>query len=232
MTDWKSFWHEYPAQLSEEDFLSQVCHTDSGVPYSPQVFDAMIASIVRGLALQENHHLLDICCGNGVVTRRLASHCKFTLGIDFSATLLEIASRHQSADNLDYLLCNALDLNDKQLSIRFNRICMYGALQHFAELQIDYLLQGILRQATDDAIIFIGAIPDAERKHKYFNTPEKLAEHQRYQEEGRDRMGTWWHRDMIAGAAKRAGLACIFDDRSSNRPGRDYRFDLQLSHLD
>ena len=229
--DWQEFWNDYPARLAEHDFLAQVCHTDQGRAYAPEVFDAMVDGIAQSLDLAPHHSLFDICCGNGVVTRRLAARCARAVGLDFSRPLIELARQHHAIATLDYRLGDALDLAAMDLGGPFDRICLYGALQHFDDSGIDRLFAGIVHHATRDAVVLIGAVPDAARKHLFLNTPEKQAQHLRYQREGRDRMGTWWDRATLATAAARAGLTCHFDDESPGRPGGHYRFDLRLTWL-
>src|SRR5262245_18141134 len=136
MKDWKTFWNEYPATVGESDFLRQVFHTVDGQPYTPEQFEAMVSSIRRGLRLGPTNTLLDVCCGNGLVTAELAVHCRQVLGVDFSMPLIDIARKFHKRENVRFLILNALELETTDLGVEapFDRQIMYGALQHF---QID-----------------------------------------------------------------------------------------------
>lgn len=230
-TDWETFWTKYPASVGEQEFLLQVGHTVDGRPYSKPQFEAMIASIRGALQLGPGDALLDVCCGNGVVTRELARHCRRALGIDFSAPLIEVARKFHTGSNVGYQVMNALELNVPVTSADgpFTRVVIYAALQHFQSHDLKRLLDGFLRHAANDRIILFGAVLDAGRKHLFLDTPEKQLNYERYQAEGRDRLGTWWDQDFIRNLCKELGLRCEIDDQSAGRPGGHYRFDAKIS---
>ncbi len=54
---------------------------------SDQAVPALLAAVAAG----EGHQALDICCGHGNVTEALQSHGCAATGLDFSATMLELA---------------------------------------------------------------------------------------------------------------------------------------------
>jgi hypothetical protein len=55
-------------------------------------------------------------------------------------------------------------------------------------------------------IIVLGGVLDVERKLRFLDTPEKLQMYERYQMEGRDRLGTWWEKDFARDVCKELGL--------------------------
>jgi len=231
MMDWHKFWTDYPATAGETDFLIQTGHTVGGVPYSEAEFGAMLGSIRLGLDLGAIDDLLDLCCGNGVVTHCLVEHCRLAVGVDFSETLFDIARRHHAHAKIRYLLGDVRALCELDLAPpdHFSRILMYAALQHLHVADLARLLDAILAKATRDAVIFIGGILDTRRKTAFLDTPEKRQAYEEYRRTGRDRLGTWWHPQHIAEAADRAGLRCEIDDQSAGRPGAHYRFDARLT---
>lgn len=229
MNDWQTFWNEFPATSGELDFLSQVGHTVDGKPYDVAQFAALISSIRSALILTGGHRLLDVCCGNGVITRELADGCRSVVAVDFSENLLTIARRHNGAPRIEYVLMNALDLEQAYLGDVFDRFCMYGALQHFQTEDFDTLLRGIMSHASDNFVFLAGGILDRQRKSGYLDTPEKWAMHETLRKEGKDRMGTWWDAQFIVDRCRAAGLKCLIDDFSPGRPGANFRFDALIS---
>jgi protein-L-isoaspartate O-methyltransferase len=229
--DWQKFWNEHPASAGDTDFLVQVGHTMGGKPYSEAQFTAMLQSIRAGLDLGTSDTLLDICCGNGVVTRQLAKNCHHVVGIDFSATLIDRAMRYNADANVTYQVMNALDVGSASFpgNAPFSRISMYAALQHFEIDELARLLAGMLAQSAGAAVIFIGGILDATRKHAFLDTPEKRALCEDYQRRGNDRLGTWWDPEAFANTCGRLGLSCAIDAESPGRPGGHYRFDARIT---
>jgi SAM-dependent methyltransferase len=228
--DWKRFWNEYPLTFDEADFLRQVCHTIDGRPYTPAQFDTMVDAIRHEFRLGPMSSLLDVCCGNGAVTAKLALHCQQAVGIDFSTPLIDVARKFHGADNTRFLDLDARELTSIDLpGAPFDKVMMYGALQHFDVEDLDRLLSAFLRHGSADRTILLGGVPDKARLHRLFDTPDKLTLHRTFQQEGRDVIGTWWDTNAIRDACRRFGLDCRIDDESSDRPGGHYRFDAWIS---
>ncbi len=228
--DWQKFWNDYPAAVAETDFLVQVGHSIDGKPYDATQFAAMVSQVRNGLNLGQDDLLLDLCCGNGIVTRQLALHCRYVTGADFSTVLIDRAITHHSAPNLRYRVIDALRLDAAEFpgEAFFSRIGMYAALQHFRNEDLVPLLRGMLAHAAPGAILFIGGILDERRIDAFLDTAEKRRAYEAYRTGGRDRLGTWWKPDELQAAAAALGLTCEIDDSSSGRPGGHYRFDARL----
>ena len=231
MQNWRKFWNEYPATAGEQEFLRQVGHTVAGLPYSPQQFEAMVAGIRAALQLSPEDVVLDVCCGNGVITKELAKHCGRILGVDFSVPLIAAARKFHGGTNISFQTADALEIGSATLDDPgpFSRVLIYAALQHFAPEDLPVLLNGFLRHADDMPVILLGGVLDAGRKQLYLDTPEKLAMYETYRKEGRDRLGTWWCKDHIRDVCNGLGLGCEIDDSSEGRPGGHYRFDARIT---
>jgi hypothetical protein len=229
MNDWRKFWNEFPTTIGELDFLAQVGHTISGKPYDAAQFAAMISSIKSALALGADSSLLDVCCGNGVITRELAVACRNIVAVDFSEALVGIACRYNGAPNLTYRVMNALELETAHLDDSFDRFSMYAALQHFQSDDLDKLLRGVMAHATSSFLFLVGGILDLRRKSAFLDTPEKRSAYEAYRKEGKDRLGTWWDPQYIVDRCRVAGLKCLIDDYSPGRPGAHFRFDAHIS---
>ena len=231
MRSWQHFWSEFPATVGGTEFLRQVGHTLAGEPYTPEQFAAMIASIRSALHLTGKHRLLDLCCGNGVITRELSPFCDLAVGVDFSAPLIGIAKLHNEAGNIRYVLGDALNIGQTAFEGggHFDRILLYAALQHFETGDLPRLLSGLSTHAEDGAVILIGGILDASRKHLYLDTPEKILRYESYGNEGRDRLGTWWEPALLRDTCKAFGFGCDIDQLSPARPGAQFRFDARIT---
>lgn len=229
--DWKKFWQEYPATAGETEFLRQVGHTIGGEPYSAEVFEAMVESIRQGLRLGPDDVLLDLCCGNGVITVELARSCERVYAADFSETLIGLGRRHNCAPNITYGVLDVRELSSARLGgfAPFTRISMYAALQHLEPDDLEPLLAAMCGHAREhDIVILIGGILDATRQEAFLDTPKKREAYQFYRKQGADRLGTWWEPAAIRRAADKLGLACDIDADSPGRPGGHYRFDARL----
>lgn len=228
--DWQTFWNDHPAAVAETDFLVQVGHTIDGKPYDATQFTAMVNQMRSGLDLGRDDSLLDLCCGNGIITRQLALHCRKVIGADFSNVLIERAITHHSAPNVRYRILDAVTLETAEFPGEgpFSRIGMYAALQHFRIDQLEALLRGMLVHAASGAIFFIGGVLDQRRIDAFLDTAGKRQAYEAYRASGRDRLGTWWQPAQLRATAAGLGLTCEIDDSSADRPGGHYRFDARL----
>lgn len=222
---WKSFWRDYPKDY-EGDLFKQVGHTIGGHPYSGDQFRRLIESIKRHLELTGDEQMLDVCCGNGLITSQIAPYCKSVVALDFSDVLIESAMKHRAASNITYMCLDALELGSSNIgSRRFDRILMYAALQHFEVRNLETLLRGFRDLSSDGAIIVIGGVLDEQRKMSYLDTDEKREMYKYYCEQGKDRLGTWWDPSHVEETCREMGLHCQIYREADGRPGAHYRFD-------
>ncbi|MEO0569592.1 MAG: class I SAM-dependent methyltransferase [Pseudomonadota bacterium] len=62
----------------------------------------MLNQIARMLEPDQADVLLDLCCGNGVVTKPIAARVRRVVRVDFSEELIKLAQTHHQASNLSY----------------------------------------------------------------------------------------------------------------------------------
>ena len=88
--------------------------------------------------------LLDVCCGTGAAIHRLSSLCHRSVGIDFSAGMLEVArsaAQSSPADaNITFLRGNALALPFREC---FDLAVCFGAFGHILPLNEPQLIRQI-----------------------------------------------------------------------------------------
>ncbi len=230
MADWEEYWTKNPKSVGEKEYLNQVGHTVNGLPYSDYQFQSMVLKICNCLDLQNDDVLLDICCGNGVITTELAKKCRKVVGVDFSKPLLKVANRDHRPANVSYHRINVIDYAEmsKIPPGTFNKILMHGALQYFRKRELTLLLNNIMQLSTDRSTIFIGSIPDKKRKWKFYRNPKKKLLYLYFIMSGRDAIGTWWDRRWIKTTCDRLDLQCNFREHSIDKPVASWRFDVTL----
>ena len=228
--NWERFYANYPRQFGRTDYLSQVGHTHDGRPIPKEHFETIVEGISRTLDLAPTDSVLDLCCGNGLITHQIAQRVDRVVGVDFSRTLLDIAESDHRQRNVSYQQCNVLEMSPEILGTEtFDKVLMYGALQHFTSGQLTALLESILRHARPRRIILLGFIPDSEKKWTLYDSPQKRMAHILRLARRRERMGTWWSPDFISECADRLGLTCAKLAVDSALDASRYRFDVRLT---
>lgn len=228
MKDWRSHWTSFPTGFGPEDYLRQVGKVWRGKPIDEAQIDALVDDIEAKLDLRVDSSLLDVCCGNGFLTRRLAGMCSRTVGVDFSEPLIDVARRAHPLPNGGYVCASALAIGEIALRGPFTHILCYEALQHFAEWQLGPLLDAMLHHAMDDTVILLGSIPDERRKWDFYCTPEYRADYLERSEIGNEAIGTWWPRILIEDECNRLGLVTEILAQPSILHTAHYRFDCLI----
>ena len=157
---WRAVWDEWPRRFTAGDHLRQVAKTVGGVAVDAAQVQAMTDDVASRLCLGPADVLLDLCCGNGLLTVRLASRCRHVVGVDFSAPLLEVARRDHQTANVSYVHASVLDLD--RLSMppgSFTKVLLYDALQHFTASEFRRLLAHIVPLLADDRLVLLGGVP-------------------------------------------------------------------------
>ena len=103
---WRDFWRTYRADEAqcEADLFVQVGKTVQKQPVQAEVFEAMVRQVVIALEPAPGDNLVDLCCGNGLVTHAVASFVKKIVAIDFAEHLINAARRFRSAPNIHYVV--------------------------------------------------------------------------------------------------------------------------------
>jgi cyclopropane fatty-acyl-phospholipid synthase-like methyltransferase len=218
--------------LGESEFLQQVGKTVSGKPISHDQFMAILLDIYKGLDLNKTDIVLDMCCGNGLVTAEIAKKCNSIIGIDHSDSLVKIAKEYYQPENITYYQGSILDPGIKTyfLNVRpFTKILMYEALQHFTEDDLATILEITTEISTPNVVIFWGSIPDKDKIWDFYDTDEKREMYQIRKSRNEEKIRNWWDKKIIEKECLRNGYKIQFLAQNPILHSAYYRFDVQLS---
>lgn len=214
------------SELDRTDYFRHVGHTVNGTPIPEAHFHLLLDQIASTLELKSEDALLDVCCGNGLFTRQLASKVRSVVGIDWSNALIEIAQTDQAAGNIRYLQMDAhvIARLRAQYPEPFDKIVMYAALQHFTPGEFEDILPQMLDLASPNCAIMLGFVPDEALKWRFYDTAERQAEHERRRISGTDTFGHWWARPDLTRICMALGLTCDFGALPKGTHAAKYRF--------
>jgi len=206
---WKEFWDK-KSRNGGTDFHRQVGRTVGGEPISEEVFNILIKDLLERLQLRSYDIVLDLCCGNGMITSKIAKECEFVVAIDFSEHLINVAKKNYSANNIEYMVFDALDLNWLGYPNYFSKVLFFDALHYFEKYQLLSILRSLKNKITNDGIIFIDNIPDMDKKWSG------------------EQDFIWWKREDIKEVCERLDLDVEFIEQKSYLLTSNYRFDVKI----
>lgn len=211
------------------------------------------------LELTPQDTLLDLCCGNGLLTRELALRTKSVLGFDYSPVLLEQAREISDADNIDYAEGDATKVAEALAGQRFDAVVLSAAFQYFDEQAGSDVLAGIAGVLKPGGRAAILDIPDREKRlgHQMRSAVRLLmpsekndapASNTRFKSfgsrirylvrngahalglrPGGDELGWWWRRTAFLDLARSQGFEARCIDPPAGSPHASYRFDAVLA---
>ncbi len=217
--NWEEFWADYrnvPATESDHLFY-QVGKTVGGEPISLEIFEYFIRDIISNLKLKQTDALLEMCCGNGLLTQPLASKVKQVYAFDFTQHLIETAQVRCNADNINYKVADAKKdfLSEFGIEIVPQKILMNDSLGYFDSAELKQVISKVLQ---DELKVYITGIPSDRLKWNFYNTPERKTRYEELQMSGQsynDGMGKWWLDEELYNIADEFDLKLTLSNQPS-----------------
>lgn len=220
--NWKAFWEQ---KGSDSNALAQVGRRDHA--QKEQLLDEIAAHIASLLELKEEDVLLDMCCGNGLLTSKLQKYCKRVVGVDFSETL--VSQARKAYPGIKFICADALKLDEVKFSQPFTKINLYFSFQYFESFEqgktvVDHL-KNIL---VPGGRILIGDVPDMAKFFHYYNSFSRIAGRVAQMLKGKNDMGKFWSEDEFRLIGKQLGLDVTKLKQPRHLPYAHYRMDVML----
>ncbi|MEO1450533.1 MAG: methyltransferase domain-containing protein [Bacteroidota bacterium] len=226
--NWRAYWDH---QAASSNAQAQVARTLHAQPLSEDILDQIVTYIAGLLDLQPSDRLLDICCGNGLLTERLATKCAETIGVDLSAGQIARAQELFPDTKVQYRTGDAAAL-PVDLQGPFDKINLYFSFQYLDRPgQGAAALAGMAARLKPGGSILLGDVPDLALLDQFY---PQLLDRWRYRLKvrlGRSLMGKFWAAKEIARMAHANGLELEVLDQPSHLPYAHYRRDFLLKKL-
>ena len=214
---------ERPKQFERNDFWRQVRRTVNGQPVSDEQIQLIVEQIRQGLDLKVGDRLLDIGCGNGALTACLETSVEATLGVDYSAYLIDIAKQHFESPRLRFAELSIEQMITGRLQHAHDKALLYGVSSYVS----DDLLKALICWyfADHDGSLFIGNVREerhAAAFYKQAKSSQELGDHT-------TSIGKWRTQDWFVQLAQELGLRVAFMKMPSAFYLSTYYFDVVLT---
>jgi 2-polyprenyl-3-methyl-5-hydroxy-6-metoxy-1,4-benzoquinol methylase len=234
MKKWNKFFQNYrniPIR-NDMDLLFQVALTVAGKPISKELFNYIISDIENNLKLKSSDNLLDLCCGNGVITYELSKKVKTITGVDSSKLYIENANTYKKSSSVEYFEMDILDIETiyKNYSQKFTKVLFHGSIAYFDKKELTMILGKLNNLTTDDVIIMIGNVLDYSKRFKFYNTVGRKCKYIFFKIFNKDLgLGNWWKKSTLLEICDEKGFNCTFISQNPLLNTAPYRFDCILT---
>jgi SAM-dependent methyltransferase len=230
LKDWRKWWNEFPSHWPRNEVYHQVGRTVGGVPTGEPDIVATSEAILSALRPSPTEIVLDLCCGNGLVTERIAPHCGRLIGVDFSEPLIRIA-RSRTPD-VKFVVADVTMIDGVLLGVdRVDAAYLAFTFHNFDEEMASKLLSQLKIIAKPKFRLFLESIPDIDRIKAHYHTPERMAAHRDRKAKGTELIENWWSTNQLIAVARAEGFACELHMQGTDRVNNHYRFDALLTLL-
>lgn len=224
--NWKAYWDKQAR--SSQNPHQQVARSSPIQIIDDALLDRISDHIREQLALQPTDHLLDVCCGNGLLTQRLAKHSKEVCGVDLSDELIFAASQHAAASNIAYQQGDATRLAEV-VSGPFDKINLYFSFQYLDTFQKGkQAIEGMLRLLQPGGILFIGDVPDEAYLSVFYPRWDQRLRYRLNLMIGRSMMGKFWKENELRKICLQLGAQLSRLQQPSDLPYAHYRVDYLI----
>ncbi|MFN4082846.1 MAG: class I SAM-dependent methyltransferase [Bacteroidia bacterium] len=220
---WKNFWNKY---AQSNNLLQQVGRTLNGKNLSDEILIKTTNYIIEKLEITKEKNVLDVCCGNGLITKQIAHYCNEITGVDFSEKLIETAIKNKKL-NTTYICENALEFS---LNQTFDVIFIAFSFQYFeSNNEAATLIKNCLNHLKNGGKLLLTDVPDANKFFSFYNTTIKLISYIVQILKNKNKMGRFWHKKEILNLCDSLGVKGEIIKQQYWQPYHHYRFDILIT---
>ncbi|KAF8424715.1 S-adenosyl-L-methionine-dependent methyltransferase [Tirmania nivea] len=129
-----------------KDIWDSETYSKKVAPYVP----ALTTRIVGMLDPREEDHILDLGCGDGVLTSQISTIVSSIVGIDASANMISAANVNYSTHNSTYLTIDAVSITCPKIQSSLTAHLPSSTTPQFTKIFSNAALHWILRPLTPD----------------------------------------------------------------------------------
>ena len=219
-------WQKYWKQRAKNKSLSkQVGRTRHGKEIK-KINNFLVEYIIKNLKLKRSDICLDLCCGNGQITKEIAKHCKEVYAIDFEKKFIN-QIRNLKIKNVKAFCKNIKDIQFKK---KFDKILFYAGIQYFEKKDVINIFKKLKKISNKNSIILIGDIPDQQKIWNFYSNDQYLKIYTRNLLQGKSIIGNWFDKNWLIKILQYYGFKKIkFKNQNKNHLNYKTRFDILIN---
>ena len=221
---WKDYWRN--KNLKNLDPQSQVARTRNKKPINDLLWQETVLKIIKNLKLKKDDIVIDLCCGNGLLTTEIYQKVRKIYCVDINKKLLEVLKKKR-IDNLRIFHKDIAKVNFKEK--KFSKVIWYSGIQYFSQKDIISIVFKIYKFSKNKCILYIGDIPDQQKLWQYFNTKLRKKNYFEAIVNSRPIIGTWLNKMWLKNLFYSAGFKKVTIVKQDKKfIYSDFRYDLLI----
>ena len=162
--NWYKYWNENEI-VNNANLYRQVGMTSYGRHPSIDEWNRLISEIHKLIDLRESDTVLDLCCGNGMISNSIAKSCQGIVAVDFSKKLL--GNFIPVSKKIHKINCDIRDIDFK--NEQFDSIIFSASIQHLSERESIVVIGKCNKWLKENGKLIILDIPDLKRKWNFYS---------------------------------------------------------------
>ena len=221
---WIDYWKSYGIESKSKDVQTRVLRTLNKKPISQELWEFTLNNIDSSFSVNKGDHVLDLCCGNGLLSRHFLSKGAEVTSVDVSADLLD------GLKNIEGVRTIAKDIRkldfEKQV---FDKVVIYAGIQYLNFSETIVLIKQIFNWLKPGGQLFLGDIPDVNKTFDFYNTPERQKLFFDNTIVKTDVVGTWFNSLWFEKLSNHIGFSkCNYIKQPDQLIYSNFRFDLKM----
>ncbi len=223
---WKEFWITHSRDTISNDLQAQVLRTINKQPISEKEFQEILIDIEEKTEIKRDDIVLDLCCGNGLITTHLAPKCAKIIGVDFARELTSQINLEKHP-NISIVIEDVREVKFEKES--FNKMIMYAGLQYLTHKETILFFESAIKWLKRNGLFFIGDILDSNHLWAFSNNKERQAAYFDTLKKDTPFIGTWFESQWLINLGKYVGFKKVnVLAQPAHLPYSHYRFDILL----
>lgn len=223
---WTDFWKNYAKDSTGKDDQTQVLRTFNKKPIDKKLWEFTLNDIVKQLEPSSDDVMLELCCGNGLISQYLSPMVKKITSVDVSKDLIN------SIDSVKYPNIERVVSDIRQLHynpLSFDKVIIYAGIQYLTLAETTEIFEQVYRWLKPRGIFFLGDIPDYNKRWFFYNNPERQAVYFQNLKDGKDVVGTWFDPEFFEKLSSFVGFSdSMLIPQPPNLIYAKFRYDYKL----
>jgi ubiquinone/menaquinone biosynthesis C-methylase UbiE len=223
---WLKIWNQHSVAFDSPNQQVGRFKTDR---YPENYIDELAAYLVKKASIKADSIVLDLCCGNGLLSNALAKHCKKLYAADISPEMIRQAQKIFKSSNTEFFVSEATTVHETIKEPVDVAIC-YFSFQYFESKQhAKALISSVQQCLKPGGCFYIGDIPDKNRRTLFYKGFLANLRYHLKKWLGKDDMGRFWSESELKELAASAGMQGQLISQPETQPHSYYRFDYKLT---